>query len=158
VWSALLEFVISSRTHGSPTGITTGDNPSVSSGPALAIGWEYDPNDLELDVDRYESLRGDRRREKEMALSRHMREAILKFECGCSMSELARSVREINLIKANRRQTVNNLKYTSTEERFEAMKRSLSKFFCAKRSVDMELNELWAKTEKAPFKQIATST
>lgn len=91
---------------------------------------------MEVDVEKYESLRGDRRQKEEMALSRHMREAILKFECGCSVSDLARNVREINLIKANRRQTMSNLQYSNMEEKLEAMRRSISNFLCARRSVD----------------------
>lgn len=126
-----------------------GDNPSVSSGPALAIGWEYDPHVLELDVDSYESLRGDRRHKQEMALSRSTRESILEDECGCSRSELARCVREINAAKAKRRQTMTNLQFFALEEKAEEIKRSICRIMCARQSTKVEIDKLWVEAARA---------
>jgi hypothetical protein len=77
-----------------------------------------------------------------MALSRGTREAILKFECGYSLSDLASNVREINMIKARRRQTMGNLQYSKFEEKLEAIKRGINRIVCARRTVDAELTKL----------------
>lgn len=100
-------------------------------------------------MDSYESLRGDRRHKQEMALSRSTRESILEDECGCSRSELARCVREINAAKAKRRQTMTNLQFSALEEKAEEIKRSICRIMCARQSTKVEIDKLWIEAARA---------
>ena len=72
---------------------TLGDSPSVSNGPALAIGWES--SDLgSLSLDDYERFRPPRRTKTELAVPRHVRETILRKEAGISRGDMAAATRE----------------------------------------------------------------
>lgn len=109
-----------------------GDNPSCSTGPALGLGWRYDPSHLNASVDEYE------RRHKQsdsqpvdLVLHRYEREAIL-LNTGYTRHDLADSVRGITKVKNRRRQTVHNLPVAWLEERVEAGRRVLKRWILNK--------------------------
>jgi hypothetical protein len=110
-----------------------GDNPGVSSGPPLSIGWNYyDDRTIRLPVDEYEYYHSPCQDESDMLLSRYERESILEA-LGYSEKDIARVIRQNYKLKRNRRQTVNNLPVMGIEEVMETAKKSLSKILPGKK-------------------------
>lgn len=104
-----------------------GDNPGVSSGPPLSIGWNYyDDRTVRVPVDEYEYYQNPCQDESDMLLSRYERESILE-SLGYSEKAVARAIRQNYKLKRNRRQTVNNLPVMGIEEAIETAKKSLCK-------------------------------
>jgi hypothetical protein len=90
-----------------------GDNPSVSSGPALSLGWYSEDPDkcehsrtVELPLDEYEDGRPSRRVRHELVVPRHEREKVLRLEAGVSLSEMYAAQREAVKVKQSRRGSV----------------------------------------------------
>lgn len=109
--------------------ITLGTNPFVTSGPPLELAWEHDAGASETNIplDRYESVRAPRRRsEWDLALSRGERESRL-LEMGCTRQEIAAAVRETSRIKAQRANTVLNLRMEPVEEFTSGVSRRCAK-------------------------------
>lgn len=127
-----------------------GDNPSVSCGPALTLGWNYDPADsISCSLEEYETSReGYRRHKNEMVVPRPIREAILQKDCGYSRVEVARVVKEINMCKAKRRQTLTNLQHAKLEERVEELLNGFKIITCQKQKEDLALDKLWNDAAK----------
>jgi len=123
-----------------------GDNPCVSSGPAISIGWRHTGNGRTFLLDDYETNRAQRRRPTEMLIPRHVREDMLHFEYGVSRSQISRAVKSINNFKAQRRQTVNNLNFEVIEEIFESAKRRLVRTV-KRRGKRKEQNLLWINAQ-----------
>ena len=104
-----------------------GDNPSCSHGPAVSIGWQYEPDPITVQLDEYEYYRSDDRLDgTALVLSRSEREDLLK-ELGYSRSAIADAVRTNVKIKNNRRQTVHNLPVARFEEVAESARRKLKR-------------------------------
>jgi hypothetical protein len=87
-----------------------GDNPSVSSGPALSLGWYSDDpgacehsRTRELPLDVYEDGRPSRRGRRELVVPRHVRERVLQQEAGVSLSDMYAAEREAAKVKQSRR-------------------------------------------------------
>lgn len=78
-----------------------------------------------------------------MAMPRHIREEILKLECGYSRADIAACIRQINHIKFQRRQTVHNLNSSKVEEKLENLQRKLGHMICARNRVDAHIREWW---------------
>lgn len=72
--------------------LTLGDNPSCSHGPPLVMEWGHSGR-YEMSLDDYEENRGERRRDRQLAIPRHRRESILK-KSGVTRSEMNTVVRE----------------------------------------------------------------
>lgn len=106
--------------------IILSDNPSTSSGPAIGIGWSYDPSEtITLDVGQYEDEReGSRRSKKEIIVPKHLRERRLR-EAGYSRSEIASATRSADRSKAQRRSSQEMQKFEPLLEKVETMKRML---------------------------------
>jgi hypothetical protein len=77
-----------------------GDNPAVSVGPPLSIGWEAVASVI-LDLDAYETARPPRQDSSDLVVPRAMRVDWLREE-GCARSEMARVENEIKVIKKHR--------------------------------------------------------
>jgi hypothetical protein len=77
-----------------------GDNPAVSVGPPLSIGWEAVASVI-LDLDAYETSRPPRQDSSDLVVPRAMRVDWLREE-GCARSEMARVENEIKVIKKHR--------------------------------------------------------
>eukprot|EP00980_Cylindrotheca_fusiformis_P004473 scaffold953_cov141-Cylindrotheca_fusiformis.AAC.17 len=114
-----------------PRAIT--DNPAVSDGPPIGIGWDYD-TEADYPIDQWE---GDRmyfrRNHTELLVPRDERHERL-VEAGCSEKEIAGSIRNVLKVKYNRRQTVNNLKAAAVEEFMEKTSRKVKSAFCIGKS------------------------
>ena len=105
------------------------DNPAVTSGPPLGIGWNYKAYKRTFVVDEWEELRAPgRRKYNEMLMPRTDREALL-CKLGYTQKEIASSVRTILRVKTRRLQTINNLDAQQFEEFVEAACRGLKRVF-----------------------------
>lgn len=110
-----------------------GDNPSCSHGPAVSIGWQYEPDPITVQVDEFEYYRaGDRLDGTALVLGRCEREEMLE-ELGYARSAIADAVRTNVKVKNNRRQTVHNLPVARLEEAFESAKRKLKRVVLGRR-------------------------
>jgi hypothetical protein len=78
-----------------------GDNPSVSVGPPLAMGWKAVESEI-LDLEDYETSRPPRRERRDLVVPRSTRVTWLRNE-GYARSELAEVENEIKVIKKHRR-------------------------------------------------------
>jgi hypothetical protein len=78
-----------------------GDNPAVSKGPALSIGWGS-VNALSLNVDEYEEFRPPRRTRSELQMPPTVRRQLLVEQVGVNRSEINAASREAERIKQSR--------------------------------------------------------
>jgi hypothetical protein len=93
-------------------------NPSVTSGPAIGLGWIY-RNGKAMTVDQWESSREYSVRESgDLVIPRQEREMMLA-QLGYTQQDIAQAVREIRKAKDMRRTTVENLKVQNIEEKME---------------------------------------
>mmetsp|Transcript_4186 Transcript_4186/g.4596 ORF Transcript_4186/g.4596 Transcript_4186/m.4596 type:complete len:156 (+) Transcript_4186:149-616(+) len=81
--------------------VTLGDNPSVSKGPPLSLGWSYNEM-LPIPVDKYEEMRGTRRETYQMAVPADARFDILVSEWGHSMKEVEQTSQQCQKTKRRR--------------------------------------------------------
>lgn len=103
------------------------DNPAVTSGPPLGIGWKYRIMDREMTIDAWEHRQlPNRRYLTELVVPRNQRTSIL-YDLGYSQKEVAFAVREVLKIKNKRKQTYNNLRFQSMEELIEKTGRRFKK-------------------------------
>lgn len=136
-----------------------GDNPGVSSGPPLSIGWNYyEDRTLRVSVDEYEYYHNPCQDESDMVLSRYERESILEG-LGYSEKDVARSIRQNYKMKRNRRQTVNNLPVMAIEEAVETAKKSLSKILPGRKTRSSKiLYKEWMKSRCENMDETASHT
>lgn len=107
---------------------TVGDNPSCSSGPPLAIEWEYDPEPVVVNVEEFEEYRPPRRTQFELMLGRDERHEILEDEWQIPQEEIAQAIRLNIKAKNQRLRTLNNIgRISEIEEKFESVKSKLKK-------------------------------
>lgn len=101
-------------------------NPSVTSGPAVGIGWNYFPDEGHFSLENFEESREFSRCNSvdELALPRDAREHLLR-SWGFTQREIATSVRSILRSKNQRKQTVQNLHAANMEEFMEKATRKM---------------------------------
>lgn len=102
---------------------TIGDNPASSAGLSVSIDWKYEAEHT-LPLDEYEERRKPRRNGREMIMPPQLREAILR-EAGFSRAEFVRALRELNVIRGQRRRTYETLHL----QPFQALTEKLSRKF-----------------------------
>lgn len=110
-------------------------HPNTTYGCGVGIGWAYNIKDP-FPIDAWESKRKPRK-PYQLVIDRSRRELILK-KWGYSEKEIAACVREINKVKRQRRQTVNNLKdfgVAKMEEAVETATKRLKNLFSVKKSL-----------------------
>jgi hypothetical protein len=106
-------------------------NPSVTSGPAVGLGWNYDVDeDQHFSIQNFEDSRELVRRGsmKELALPRSYREELVR-SLGYTQREIASSTRQIIRLKNQRKQTIQNLHASSMEEFIENATRKVKRVF-----------------------------
>lgn len=123
---------------------TVGDHPAVSGGPALDLSWKYHVTEPRS-ITEYEILRKGRRTGSQMIIKRAERELILRSDLGVSRSEVAFNVRNITKIKNQRRQTLNNLRFSEVEESIQRIKRFVARCFCLRKKTEHQIRDLWRK-------------
>jgi hypothetical protein len=101
------------------------DNPACRIGVSIGIGWCHNDETI-MEVDEWEDSRTEKgvRVMSRLAISPCRREALVR-KLGYVDSEIAAAMREINRIKCQRRQTVNNIKLQHLEEKVELAKQGL---------------------------------
>lgn len=145
-----------------------GDNPSVSDGCPLAIGWDYNCRG-KVDVDSYEADRAGRADRVEAAqygtrgLPSIVREAILRAIAGVSRTEIAQAKRQAYVHKCHRLETldqiggVQNCQFVGPLERLAMLKESAArKLERAKKgcvSSSQEQLKLWEDAQKAAIQR-----
>ena len=82
-----------------------GDNPCVSSGVPLSIGWGYYQH-KSIPLDNYELNKGLPRDKVEMMVPADVRKSMLRDEFGVSLKEITIAEREANITKGQRRHTI----------------------------------------------------
>lgn len=87
------------------------DNPSVSTGLPLGLGWTVVRSN-KLAVESYEEVRLPRRKKRQMQISAFDRETILREECGLPSSVLNQAKKEINIAKEQRRYSISSIERT----------------------------------------------
>lgn len=120
-----------------------GDNPSVTSGPPLGIGWKYVPEPIVMNVDDYENGKGLPRSSSEYLVPKSVRENMLKEHAGVSRREMVNVVRAIQKEKSQRRKTVVNLSMSRAEEKVEGAKRKIKKILKPSTSYEHVEARLW---------------
>ena len=96
------------------------ENPACSAGPSIGIGWRFVEQNP-LHVDEWEGKNRKGRSQSELLLSRASREKLIR-KLGYSERDIAAAVRELNKVRALRRQTVNNLGAQKMEEAVESVR------------------------------------
>lgn len=120
-----------------------GDNPSVTSGPPLSIGWRYSPSILNISIDDYEKNKGSPRSSSEYLVPKSVRVATLKEHTDIPHREMVNAVRAIQKTKSQRRKTVVNLSMASTEELVEGAKIKVKSILRPSLSYSLSEAKLW---------------
>ena len=103
------------------------DNPAVTGGPPLGLGWRYKAAPKVYHVNEWEAMRNPYRRSSEqLVLPRDVRTSIL-LDLGYSQKEVADMIRQSLRVKNQRKQTVNNLDVQAMEEFVERAARKLKR-------------------------------
>lgn len=131
---------------------TLGDNPSVSSGPPLALDWIYNPDHDVFDVEEYENAKTPRSK-AEMLMPKSLRETLLKDQWDVSRSEMNSVAKEVNITKRNRRATARST--NMAEKRREQLEKASKKM---KRLISLgkkrDEQRLWKDTKTMCGKRV----
>jgi hypothetical protein len=114
--------------------VIPGDNPAVSEGPPLTLGWTPS-NGFSTTVDTFEKIRrGNRRYMNQMKMPSSMRVTFL-IEQEYPIRDIAIATRQADIIRSERLHTMATLDNAAVEERIEALKRIFTKPFRRKQTV-----------------------
>ncbi|KAL3924348.1 MAG: hypothetical protein SGILL_001100 [Bacillariaceae sp.] len=94
-----------------------GDNPSVSNGVPVSIGWDHQ-DEVTCDIQEYESSRSERRERTQLLLPSSIR-AQLAMESGSSRRDLQGAQRRVNIHRGQRQRTLERSKLVKVEEAME---------------------------------------
>jgi hypothetical protein len=122
-----------------------GDNPSVSSGPPLSIGWAHTET-VALPLDDYEKMNPKSRTKEELVVPAPIRALILREQAHVGRSHLRMAEKEVNIIKNQRRWTSQMLHQRGLHEAFETVQRKLKRVVTGK-SKQKEEDDLWEKAQ-----------
>ena len=103
-------------------GVVLSDNPSTSIGPAIGLGWTYNPTEIVVDLHQYESAReGLRRNKHQLILPVHVRHGILR-DAGYSRQEIFEVEMNGRKDKKLRIASVKRQKYDNVIEKIDTVK------------------------------------
>ena len=102
-----------------------GDNPSVSSGPPITIGWEPQMICEPVDLETYESNHPPRRSNLEMSLPLSIRKEILSNSNGMTPRQIVAGTKNVNLERARRKRSGEMQHLDAVKEKMERTKRGL---------------------------------
>lgn len=86
--------------------VTISDHPSCSSGAPIGLSWEYDPDHIEVPVERFEMLReGNRRNRGQMQMPAQIRHDLLRYEFDVSTKDILHHTKEVYHAKKRRIQS-----------------------------------------------------
>lgn len=128
-----------------------GDNPCVTSGVPLSIGWGYYQHSP-ISLDDYELNRGPPRDKIEMMVPAGVRRQMLRDEFGVSVAEMNASMREVNVTKRLRRHTVATEHLEGWSEVVQSAKRKFSRFV-KRTSTKKEEETIWAEAHKGALSE-----
>jgi hypothetical protein len=124
------------------------DNPSVTDGPPIGIGWKYDPKEIKIPVDEYESARPPRRVKEEFLMPAKVRRTMLLDEYAYPYAQLRRTVSETDSVKAHRRRLARRPRaLEKADELMESSKRHLRRLRSGLSKVD-EQERLWEEAQE----------
>ncbi|KAL7461332.1 hypothetical protein ACHAXS_001751 [Conticribra weissflogii] len=123
-----------------------GDNPCVSQGVPLSIGWGYYQHDS-IDLDDYEHGKGPARDQVEMMVPSAVRRAMLRQEFGVSIKEMNEAMKRVNIAKRQRRHTVATEHLEGWAEVLQSAKRKFKRMV-KRTTTEKEQQKLWEKAHK----------
>lgn len=123
-----------------------GDNPCVSSGVPLSIGWGYYQH-AQIELDHYELNKGPPRDKVEMLVPAAIRRSMLRDEFSVPVAELNYAIREANVTKRRRRHTVATEHLEAWEDVIQSAKRKFNRIV-KKTTTAKEQEKLWSKAHK----------
>lgn len=131
-----------------------GNNPAVSQGPPLEIGWKHLKDCIELwPFDKYEETRPKRRSYAEMNLPVELRFKILE-ESGFPYKEIVQRSKEVKKDRINRLETTQTLYRRKTHERIEKFNRGLINIFSNKKQREKDLMEKTKELGQLPDEDV----
>lgn len=108
-------------------GIDIGDNPCVSDGPPLSLGWKYEKEKI-IDLNEFETLKGPPRPRHEMRVPRNQREWLIRAS-GVTNEEIEKSIRDVNITRKGRMNTATSSDAKEkTVEAFQSAGRKFRRF------------------------------
>jgi hypothetical protein len=124
------------------------DNPAVTEGPPIGLGWGYSRQETEVKVDDYENLHPQRRVKEEFLMPARVREEMLICEWGHTMRDVRQASAESKEIRVHREKTLRTSKVS--EKLTEALEASKRKFRRLKTGTtkEMEQEKLWYDASK----------
>jgi hypothetical protein len=126
---------------------TVGDNPSVTSGPPISIGWSYMPS-FEAAVDEYETSRPCRRTKREFYLPSDLRKDLLLNEWGYTVEEVRRAKREATYIQYHREKSAyQGLLSEKAQELAESTRRKVNRLRNGN-NTKKEQEKLWDQAQE----------
>ena len=129
-------------------------NPSVSSGPAVGLGWDFCDHPTGYDVSLFEETRPPRRSRSEFQLPRPVREQILLQDTGVSRQELVAAVRSINVAKRQRQHSVASQDADGAHMAFEWVSGKMKKMVGRKVSYAKEEQRLWTQARVLALERV----
>jgi len=124
---------------------TIGDNPAVSCGPPLGLDWDYNPDEIEVDLEVYETYRPPRRNKDDIVVPPQVRESILVDDWGVPFSEVRKATNETEDIKQMRIESATQTDYQQRmEEVMETTKRRMNRVISGS-SKKKEQEHLWSE-------------
>mmetsp|Transcript_1742 Transcript_1742/g.2126 ORF Transcript_1742/g.2126 Transcript_1742/m.2126 type:complete len:222 (-) Transcript_1742:46-711(-) len=107
--------------------IILGDNPALSQGPPITIGWQF-MRAHKLDLEKYEKHRPTRRTYAQMNIPMELRFDLLQ-RCGERTKDVMNRIKEVKAYKAKRLETSSRLYRSGSDERFEKLSRGFKNLF-----------------------------
>lgn len=128
-----------------------GDNPCVSSGVPLSIGWGYYQNPP-VDINDYELNKGPSRDKIEMMVPATVRRQMLRDDFDVAVADLNAAMKIVNITKRQRRQTVAAEHMEGFQEVSQSVSRKFKRFLKGT-SRKKEEKKMWEEAEHVAMKK-----